>query len=244
MTMRAQYVTIFSIERRVSVKPARNGSEVQMAKNYIFDMDGTLVDSMEMFENINCTLFENLGLPFTPEASDILKYIPVSDSSVYIAEHYDTPYTSSEIEHILLETIREGYRTVGLKKGVAEYIAACRAAGVRMCIATGTLASSALEVAERLGLMDDMEFLVSCSDVGKSKDHPDVFLLAAERLGAAPSSCVVFEDGFPGASSAVSVGFRAVGVYDSTATPEETEGLHRICERYIGSFDELCGEII
>lgn len=211
---------------------------------YIFDMDGTLIDSMDMFENINRTLFENLGLPFTPEASDILKYIPVSDSSVYIAEHYNTPYSSREIEQILLETIRNGYRSVKLKEGVSEYIGVCRDAGVKMCIATGTLASSALEVAERLGLMNDMEFLVSCSDVGKSKDCPDVFLLASERFGVEPSRCVVFEDGLPGATSAVSAGFRAVGVYDSTATPEETEGLKKVCERYIMSFSELGGEII
>lgn len=211
---------------------------------YIFDMDGTLIDSMDMFENINRTLFENLGLPFTPEASDILKYIPVSDSSVYIAEHYNTPYSSREIEQILLETIRNGYRSVKLKEGVSEYIGVCRDAGVKMCIATGTLASSALEVAERLGLMNDMEFLVSCSDVGKSKDSPDVFLLASERFGVEPSRCVVFEDGLPGATSAVSAGFRAVGVYDSAATPEETEGLKKVCERYIMSFSEFGGEII
>lgn len=212
-----------------------------MDASYVFDMDGTLIDSMGMYASVDRKFFKTLGLPYTEEASEALRYIPVSDAAEYIAQKYQCDLSEGEIEKVLFETVRDGYRNVGFKPGALEFIRTAFERGIRMCIATGTHTELALEVAQRLNIMRYMEFLTSCSEVGKTKDYPDVFLLAAERLGVHPSSCIVFEDGIPGARSAKRAGFRVIGVYDETASSADTEELKLIGEKYITSFAELDG---
>lgn len=215
-----------------------------MPKGYVFDMDGTLIDSMPMLEGVDKSFVESVKIPFTDELADKLKYIPISEAAKYVAETFNTKYTADEMEKILLDTVRQGYTTVKLKDGVREYLNFCRNRGIKMCIATATLASSATEVAERLGLMEYMDFLVSCSDVGVSKDKPDVFLEAARRMCLAPCDVTVFEDGLPGAKSAKSVGFNVIAVYDSSVTETESAEMKKISDRYITSFTELKDTVV
>lgn len=216
-----------------------------MLKGYIFDMDGTLVDSMGMIMKMDEEIFERLSLPVSEEATQAMKYIPLGESAALLKSMYDLPQTESELSDIMYNAMRDGYRTVTLKHGVAEYLELAEKAGIRMCIATATEPEIALEVSRRLGIMKYMEFLVACSDVGAPKSRPDVFLEASRRFGIAPQELAVFEDGLPGASSAHEAGFKVVGVYDEPSSNPDTERrLKCIGDIYINSFCELGNKLI
>ncbi len=216
-----------------------------MLKGYIFDMDGTLVDSMGMIMRMDEEIFERLSLPVSEEATRAMKYIPLGESAALLKSMFELPQTESELTRIMYDAMREGYLTVKVKQGVGEYLRLAAESGVRMCIATATEPEIALEVSERLGIMRYMDFLVSCSDVGAPKARPDVFLECARRLGMSPQELAVFEDGLPGATSAAAAGFKVVGVYDEpSSSPDTQQELRRVSDIYIGSFSELSGRLI
>ena len=103
---------------------------------------------------------------------------------------------------------------VEIKDGVEDFLGNARARGVKMCIATATRRDIAEPFLQKTGIMDYMEFYIDCIEIGAYKDKPDVFLRAAERLGADISDCAVFEDAPHAAAAAKRAGFFVVGVYD------------------------------
>ncbi len=212
-----------------------------MKKGYIFDMDGTLVDSMEMISRMDESIFEKLQLPFTEEAAAVMRYIPLGESAKYIHRNFNVPYSEEEITNILLDTMKEGYKTVGLKDGAVEYLEKVKAAGGRIAVATATETDLAKWVLRSQGLDKYVEDVVSCTDVGATKTKPDVFIEAARRVGLEPCDCAVYEDGLPGAKSSKSAGFFVVGVYDEASSAEQDE-LKSVSHVYVKRFDGLlCG---
>lgn len=209
-----------------------------MKKAFIFDLDGTLIDSMPMLERLDRIIFEGLNIPFTEEAANIVRYIPFSETAKYISESFDVSLTAAEVEKLLVDTVIEKYKTVDLKAGVLPFIEKAKRLGIKMCIATATDTSIASPVAERLGLFDYMELLVSCAEVGSTKDKPDVFIEAARQLGAAPEESVVFEDGLPGARSAAAAGFTVVGVSDPTVPADDAERIRAVSAMYVDALTE------
>jgi len=207
-------------------------------------MDGTLVDSMKMIMEMDAGIFGKFSLPFSEEATELMKYIPLDESARLIKRMFDIPHTIEEVTAIMYATMREGYLTVGTKEGAADYLRFAKDAGVKLCIATATEPEIAIEVAERLGLMEYMDFLIACSDVGASKEKPDVFLEAARRWGFDPSEVAVFEDGLPGATSAGKAGFTVVGVYDEPSAGNNEKPLRDVSHVYIRSFKDIENTLI
>lgn len=211
-----------------------------MLKGYIFDMDGTLIDSMRMIMELDVSIFKRLSLPVSEEALLAMKYIPLADSASLLKKMFSLEQSEDELCRIMYDAMRSGYATVEPKEHALDFVRRAHDAGLRLCIATATEPEIALEVAERLGFMRYMDFLVSCSEVGASKEKPDVFLEASRRFGLAPHELAVFEDGLPGATSAHGAGFKTVGVYDEpSSSPESSAALRDICDIYISSFAEL-----
>lgn len=209
-----------------------------MTKGFIFDMDGTLLDSMGIICELDRKILQELGLGDRDDLADAMRYLPLGDSAAYVAEHSDIPYTAEELCRIMTENAIKGYESVEVKEGVFDFLDDCRASGIRMAIATATEPEIAAEVAGRLGLLSYMETLVSCTDVGATKEKPDVFLKAAENMWLDAEECAVFEDGLPGATSAKKAGFTVVGVYDKSSADDES-AMRELCDRYVTSFCEL-----
>lgn len=173
---------------------------------YIFDLDGTLCDSMGYWR------LETAHIP---------------------AEDYENPL----IAEPAYDKMREHYRRdVELKPGVIEFLEKARADGIRMCIASATRRDVSEPFLIRSGLMDYMEFYIDCWEVGAYKERPDVYLRAAERLGASISDCAVFEDAEYCARTAQRAGFFVVGINDRIA---ESEGnTRRFCDVFFDNWNE------
>ncbi|MBD5129961.1 MAG: HAD family hydrolase [Ruminococcaceae bacterium] len=166
-------------------------------KFYIFDLDGTLCDSMGLWRRETA--------------------------------HIDN-FRDFKLMEPAYQKMREHYRNeVQLKQGVREFLENARAEGVKMCIATGTRRDVAEPFLERTGIMEFMEFFIDCHEVGRFKEHPDIYLIAAERLGAEISECAVFEDSDYSAETAKKAGFYVVGIIDEvTGTDGDVRGFSDI----------------
>ena len=189
-----------------------------MDKKYaIFDMDGTLVDSMGFWKQLGVEYLTSRGI--SREAAEgvqeRVKAMTMTECAELFRSVFHLPQTSEEIAGEINGMMDRHYQEdVPLKPGVAAYLAGLKAQGVRMCVATATAEPLARACLERLGVAQYFDFLLSCEEVGTGKDSPTVFLEAARRLGADPREVAVFEDAPYALDTAAKAGFWTVAVYD------------------------------
>ena len=202
-----------------------------MDKKYaIFDMDGTLVDSMGCWNSLTTEYLHRKGVREVPQ--EILDRTAVMTTretlDVFIRELgvEDTPEGA---ERELWTVMEDHYRhDIPLKPGVREYLARLQEEGVAMCVVSATPAKL-MEVCLRTqGVRDLFRFILSCNDLGISKDRPDVYNIAAERLGAPDhGDAAVYEDALTAGHTAKAAGYHLVAVRDRYAAAgwEKLKGL-------------------
>ena len=185
----------------------------------IFDMDGTLVDSMGYWKRLGREFLAQKGVTENVEpVLERIKPMTKTESAALFIESFSLPGTPEGIAAEMNAVMDEHYRRdVPLKPGAAAYVQALRSRGARLCVATATPEPLARLCLERLGVADQFAFLLSCDAVGSGKDRPDVFLEAARRLGSAPADTAAFEDAIYAARTAKQAGFYTVGIYDETS---------------------------
>lgn len=199
-------------------------------KGAIFDQDGLLFDTEVIFERSWLKAGEKFGLPVDLELTRRLSGCGRKELAAVIDETF--PGTDSEamveFTHCLAAETQLAMTPV-VKPGVREILEFCRSGGVRTAIASSSMRHLVDHNLAAAGLTGFFDAVVTGRDVEHGKPSPDIFLLAAERIGTAPSDCVVFEDAFPGIRAAYAAGCRAVLIPDRRLpTPEILE----LCETY------------
>lgn len=182
----------------------------------IFDMDGTLVDSMGYWQSLEREFLTRKGV--TDGLEDILertKPLTLPEAAALFSEYCDLDGTPEQLVEEVLALMEEHYQNdVAVKPGVFAYLDKLQAQGVTMCVASATPRHLVQLCLERLGLSRYFSFLLSCVDVGAGKRHPDVFLEAAHRLGADPHETAVYEDAIYAVRTAHDAGFHVVAIHD------------------------------
>ena len=171
-----------------------------MDKNYaIFDMDGTLIDSMGFWKNLATEYLTARGVAEIPqELLERIKPMTMSESAELFRREFGlTGDPEAEMNAMMEEHYRED---IPLKPGVAEYLRKLQRRGVRMCVASATAEHLMESCLTRLGVRNVFEFLLSC-----------------ETVGAAPGEIAVYEDALYAVQTAKMAGFHVVGVYDDSA---------------------------
>ena len=179
----------------------------------IFDMDGTLIDSMIFWKNLAWEYLSSKGITDIPEdLLERIKPMTMSESAALFRRMFGL---SGDVEEEM-NTMMDGHyrKDIALKPGVGAYLQRLHGRGVHMCVASATVEHLMEACLTRLGVGDYFEFLLSCETVGAGKQSPLVYLEAAKRLGAEPSEIVVYEDALYGLQTAKKAGFYAVGVFD------------------------------
>ena len=209
----------------------------------IFDMDGTLVESMPAWKDLGKDYLASKGVPVPPDLRKRVASMTMPETGAYFNE-LGIPGTPKQLAGEMNELMHQKYRTViGPREGIGDYLDALLERGVRMCVATATDAALAATCLNRLGLMRYFGFIASCEDTGIGKTSPHIYQLAAARMGAQdPWDVAVLEDAPYAARTARDAGFYTVGVYDPSSEKRQGE-LQKIVAEYITDYREAAAAL-
>lgn len=200
----------------------------------IFDMDGTLIDSMKYWHNLGLECLRSYGV--TADVSSTLEEVvtmTTSESSALFVERFSLAASPKELEDEMTQTMAGHYKNdIPLKSRTLPYLRWLRSKGVRMCVASATAEPLMKDCLARLGILDMFEFALSCETLGTDKSEPVIFLEAAKRFGAYPQEVSVYEDALHAMKTAGKSGFHVVAVYDDEAA-ENWDESRRIADEWI-----------
>lgn len=206
----------------------------------IFDFDGTLADSMWVWDEVDRRFFESRGIPFTQEYGEIIAMLGFEGGAAYTIEHFHLDESADDIIEEWKETAGESYATqVQLKVGAKEYLKRCKQAGMPISIAT-SLQRNLLEPAlKNNGVFGLFNAICVCDELGEGgKSTPRVYEEAARLVGVPLERCAIFEDVVTPAKTAKKTGAYVVGVYDEHKQ-QATEELRGIVDLFVESWLDL-----
>lgn len=211
-------------------------------KAAIFDMDGTLVNSLILWDVMWSSFGERFcnDSNFRPTAEDDKKVrtMILSDAMDLIHERYGLASGGAELLRLANDTIADFYRnSVEMKAGAKEFLDHCLAQGVRMCIASATAPDLIALAMEHCGLGKYFLKVFSCGDIGKGKEEPDIFLMARDFLGKKTEDTWLFEDSLVAIRTASAIGMPTVGIYDACNFGQDE--MKKIANFYVGEGETL-----
>ena len=206
---------------------------------YIFDLDGTLLDSNGLWGEVDEEFLARRGLAVTREYEEAISRCIFPTAAVYTKEYYHLPDSPSDIMAEWDTLAAHHYRDLApLKAGAAELLAKYRAENIPMAMFTACRPELCRMALERFGLTGYFQHIVYAEEIGLEKHDPACFIRLSELLGVSPAECTLFDDSPANCATARAAGMRVVGVYDDLYAGRQDE-MRGLCGRYVGSLDEL-----
>lgn len=210
-----------------------------MIKGAIFDLDGTILDSMFIWDTIPEDYLHSLGKEPKENLAEAFKTFTLEQAAEYFRNNYGIKLSIQEIVEGINNMVAEIYRTkVVLKTGVSDFLKRLQSAGVKMCIATVTDKLIVDDVLSRLNVRDYFSEIFTCAEVGYNKETPEIYRQALKHLGTPKTETVVFEDVLHAIKTAKEDGFKVAAVYDSHE-PKQAE-MKEFSDYYITDFGGFC----
>lgn len=208
-------------------------------KAVIFDLDGTLVDSMGLWKEIDIEFLGERGIPYEDDLQEKIEGMSFTETAIFFQEYYHLTETVDELKVIWNHMAEEKYRHEVLPKpGALEFLEDLKRRGIKMGIATSNSKELVDAVNEAWHFDTYMDCIVTACSVNKGKPAPDVYLEAARQLGVNPGDCLVFEDIVKGIEAGKNAGMKVCAVEDSYSVFQRDEK-RRVSDYYIYSYDDI-----
>ena len=184
-------------------------------KAMLFDLDGTLVDSMWMWEAIDIEFLGAYGYECPDDIQRAIEGMSFSETAVYFKERFDLPLSLDEIKAVWTRMSIDKYRhEVPLKPGVLEFLKYWKENGIRTGIGTSNGSEIVDAVLTSLKVKEYFDAVVTACEVAHGKPEPDIYLEVAKRLGVQPEKCLVFEDIPAGIMAGKAAGMPVIAMED------------------------------
>lgn len=205
----------------------------------IFDVDGTLLDSMQVWWDVVVDFFKLNNAELSYEDAKEFKEMTMKESIPLIKQRFNLAQSYEELSETFKNMGLMQYNTnIPLKRGADKYLKQLHDDGVKIALATSGYEELCKSAFTRLGVWQYIDACAFSSEVGVNKSNPDVYLLAAERIGIPPEECTVYEDILTGIGGAKKGGFKTCAIFDETSA-DETEALKQLSDHYITGWEEL-----
>jgi len=208
-------------------------------KAVIFDLDGTLVDSMWIWKDIDIAYLNKYNLPLPEDLQKTIEGMSFTETAQYFKTRFAISASVDEIKAEWVEMAENYYSNrIDLKLNAREFIKVLNEEGILVGIGTSNSRELALMVLRRHNLESSIAELVTSCEVPHGKPAPDVFLKVAELLGVQPEDCLVFEDTHAGVLAAIAAGMQVIAVKDAHSE-EWAHEIEPLVQRYIADYSEM-----
>ncbi len=210
-----------------------------MTEAIIFDLDGSMVDSMWMWRAIDIEYLGRFGIALPDNLQSCIEGMSFTETATYFKERFALPDDLDTIKADWNRMAWDKYACeVPLKDGVRELLEYCAGHDIKAGIATSNSRELVENVVGVHGLNRYFGCIMTACDVAKGKPSPDIYLAVASALGVQPENCLVFEDIIPGIQAGKAAGMRVCAVYDPYSEHQDEEK-RRLADYYTYDFREL-----
>ncbi|WP_297637780.1 HAD family phosphatase [uncultured Clostridium sp.] len=205
----------------------------------IFDLDGTLIDSLDIWHQIDIDYLSSKNLEVPPNLHSEIGHL----SFVQTAHYFKNRFNLNDSIEILLETwnsmaLEQYTYNTPLKPGALKFLTYLKSHGFKIGLATSNSTILLTAALKQNNIFDFFDAITTTSEVDKGKDHPDVYLLAANKLNTDPKNCLVFEDILPAVKGAKSANMHVIAIEDKESLKDKHE-LISLSDNYIQNYNEL-----
>lgn len=202
----------------------------------IFDLDGSLVDSMWMWKAIDIEYLGKFGIPLPEDLQPKIEGMSFSETAVYFKEHFHIPDSLEKIKNDWNRMAWDKYeKEVPLKPGIPEFLEGCSKHGIKLGIATSNSRQLVENIVSVHKLRDYFSCIMTGCDVAHGKPSPDIYLAVADALKVDSKRCLVFEDIIPGIQAGKNAGMKVCAVEDAYSL-QEKESKQALADYYINDF--------
>ena len=210
---------------------------------HIFDLDGTLLDSMDVWDSINTTFFNKRGIEMPADYPSAVLRMSLFESAEYTIKRFALPDGAAVLMREWNDMAAYAYRhSVAMKPYAKEYLYLLRERGVKLGVATSLPAGLYASALDAHGIRGLFCVISDADAAGHGKSRPDIFVLAADKLGVKPGECVVYEDILAAVVSAKQIGMTVIGVYDKTSEAD-WEQIKKTADHTVRDFKDLCDRV-
>lgn len=212
---------------------------IKNIKAALFDLDGTLVDSMWMWKTIDIEYLGKFGIACPEDLQSSIEGKSFSETADYFKERFHLPHTIQEIKDTWNHMAYDKYvNDVPLKPGCLDFLRYLKHKGIKMGIATSNSRELVLAVTKKHGIDIYFDSIRTACDVEKGKPSPDIYELVAKDLNVRPEDCLVFEDITPGIMAGKNAGMKTCAVWDDYSAPD-THRKKQLADYYIEDYNEI-----
>lgn len=205
----------------------------------LFDLDGSLVDSMWIWKEIDIAYLGRFGISLPEKLQSEIEGKSFSETAAYFKERFHIPDSIEKIKADWNQMAWDKYaKEVPLKEGVFDFINVCRKKGIKLGIATSNSRELVENIIQVHGIKSYFDCIVTGCDVEKGKPAPDVYLEASKRCAAPPESCLVFEDIVPGILAGKAAGMKVCAVED-TYSMHQKKDKKMLADYYIKNYCDI-----
>ena len=229
--------TIYVVNSYKITNPHIKGCD-NMIKGAIFDLDGTLLNSMHAWFEAGEKYLKSQNTTPRNDLTESIKSMSLRQAAEYLKQQYQLAKTTDEIIAGITNTVKNSYKyDIMLKDGAKSFLEKLSLTGVKMCIATASERSIVEAALDRLDIKKYFIAILTCDEVGHGKDEPIIYREALKLLGTTKENTYIFEDACHAIKTAKADGFKVVAVYDSFEA--EQEKIKSICDYYTTDYNNL-----
>ena len=208
-------------------------------KGAIFDLDGTLVDSMWVWSQIDADYLKIKGHSLPDNLKSDIEHLSFNQTAVYFKKRFNI---SDSIDQIINDWHNMAFNhysnDVKLKTGAKEFLNHLKSRNIKIALATSNSIPLLEACLKNNDIYNYFDSITTTDEVSNGKSSPDVYILAATKIGINPQNCAVFEDILPAVQAAKSADMTVIAVKDA-ASSDSQESFLKYADKYIDSFLEL-----